>query len=426
MKSQGTCHSVTMDRRTFLGRSMALTASLSGGLMAFHSCNAGSAAADATAMSSSHQEPSPIAEVVRDEKRPYAAVIGAGVSGLAAARDLALKGWRVDVLEKDPNIGGYCSTLNIDGFTFDLGPHVFPRIIRKLVEFKPGDLLAAGFSESFLMGGKLLNFPLDLISPAYLGDMLYTLAQNTIDPSRFATTDIERFAAVCYGHRAASEIFKPLIEKWCSSPLALLDHRYIASRMHSKLAVGAVWTRLNKILDASVNSLTGSSGGSRGNTITAGDGFPNSPGYSGAMGARIIPDRLVTAKTLVRVYTDTPVQRIGVEKGRISSITAGNQELKPDFVISTIPLNRLGAMTDGAPQLEPLMKLDYINVVFIFVRIRRPGLLKTEWSWIPEPNLPFYRMSEMSIFSKAHAPENSTGMCLEASVKPLDKKWNAP
>lgn len=49
-------------------------------------------------------------------------VIGAGISGLAAACCLAAKGQRVTVLEKNLSIGGRARSFEAEGFVFDMGP----------------------------------------------------------------------------------------------------------------------------------------------------------------------------------------------------------------------------------------------------------------------------------------------------------------
>jgi phytoene desaturase len=51
-----------------------------------------------------------------------AIVIGAGFAGLAAATKLAKEGFDVTVLEKNKETGGRARKLEIDGFTFDMGP----------------------------------------------------------------------------------------------------------------------------------------------------------------------------------------------------------------------------------------------------------------------------------------------------------------
>jgi phytoene desaturase len=55
---------------------------------------------------------------------PRALVIGSGFGGLAAAIRLALRGWRVEVLEKLDAPGGRAYVWKQDGFTFDAGPTI--------------------------------------------------------------------------------------------------------------------------------------------------------------------------------------------------------------------------------------------------------------------------------------------------------------
>ena len=49
-------------------------------------------------------------------------VIGAGFAGLSAASTLAKNGFDVTLLEKNSSLGGRARKLEIDGFTFDMGP----------------------------------------------------------------------------------------------------------------------------------------------------------------------------------------------------------------------------------------------------------------------------------------------------------------
>ena len=53
-------------------------------------------------------------------------IIGAGPAGLTAAYSLAVKyGKKCIVLEKSPNIGGLCETVEHHGYRMDIGPHRF-------------------------------------------------------------------------------------------------------------------------------------------------------------------------------------------------------------------------------------------------------------------------------------------------------------
>lgn len=62
---------------------------------------------------------------MRKEDNKTVAVIGAGVSGLAAAIRMQNKGYKVTVFEANPFSGGKCSSETKDGYRFDMGPSVF-------------------------------------------------------------------------------------------------------------------------------------------------------------------------------------------------------------------------------------------------------------------------------------------------------------
>jgi phytoene desaturase len=61
-------------------------------------------------------------------------VIGAGPGGLASAILLAAGGAKVKILERLPTIGGRTSSIEADGFKFDLGPTFFlyPRVLEEI------------------------------------------------------------------------------------------------------------------------------------------------------------------------------------------------------------------------------------------------------------------------------------------------------
>jgi phytoene desaturase len=61
-------------------------------------------------------------------------IIGAGPGGLASAILLAAAGLRVKILERLPIVGGRTSSIEADGFKFDLGPTFFlyPRVLEEI------------------------------------------------------------------------------------------------------------------------------------------------------------------------------------------------------------------------------------------------------------------------------------------------------
>ncbi len=78
----------------------------------------------------------PQGKIMIKENNLTCAVIGTGVSGLAAAIRMRNKGYKVTVFEANSFPGGKCSTETKDGYRFDMGPSVFtmPHYVDELFE----------------------------------------------------------------------------------------------------------------------------------------------------------------------------------------------------------------------------------------------------------------------------------------------------
>ena len=69
-------------------------------------------------------------------------IIGAGLGGISAAVYLAEAGYEVVIIEKNDHIGGKLNELEVEGFTFDLGPSIvtMPHIFEDLFETAGEDI----------------------------------------------------------------------------------------------------------------------------------------------------------------------------------------------------------------------------------------------------------------------------------------------
>ncbi|NBX32254.1 MAG: phytoene desaturase [Planctomycetes bacterium] len=65
-----------------------------------------------------------------------AIVIGGGLAGLAAATELAGRGVRVTLVERNQHLGGKMNVLSEKGFTFDMGPTILtiPNVLRGIIQ----------------------------------------------------------------------------------------------------------------------------------------------------------------------------------------------------------------------------------------------------------------------------------------------------
>ncbi len=161
-------------------------------------------------------------------------VVGAGPGGLAAAILLAGAGLRVTVLERQPRVGGRTSTLEADGFRFDLGPTFFlyPRVLEEIFESVGYDLhrevtlkrLDPQYRLVFGGGGDLLATPnldeldrqVTALSPQDQGAVKAFLADNRDKFERFRPCIESPFLG--WGDVLSSRVLKllPSIRPWRS------------------------------------------------------------------------------------------------------------------------------------------------------------------------------------------------------------------
>ncbi|MEM6671410.1 MAG: phytoene desaturase family protein [Planctomycetota bacterium] len=155
-------------------------------------------------------------------------IIGAGPGGLAAAMLLGRAGARVTVLERADRVGGRTSTIEENGYRFDLGPTFFlyPEILREIYE-------ACGMS---------LDERVELrrLDPHYRlhfeGDCVLTASPDPATMDRevaaLAPGDAGGFARFMEDNRKKFESFAPVLQKPFSSALDLIDPRFVKLLPH--------------------------------------------------------------------------------------------------------------------------------------------------------------------------------------------------
>lgn len=131
-------------------------------------------------------------------------IIGAGPGGLAAGLLLAGQGFRVQILERLPHVGGRTSSIEADGFRFDLGPTFFlyPRVLEQIFEAVGRDMrkeipmtrLDPQYRIQFGAGGKIdatanvaeMARQIAALSPADAGGFARFMDENRTKMDRFA------------------------------------------------------------------------------------------------------------------------------------------------------------------------------------------------------------------------------------------------
>jgi phytoene desaturase len=136
-------------------------------------------------------------------------VIGAGPGGLASALLLARAGLDVQVLERLPRPGGRCSSIEQDGFRFDLGPTFFlyPLVLERIFKLIGRDLhaevpmvrLDPQYRLVFGAGGQL--------------DCTPDVGRMAAQIERMAPADAPNLARYLTENRAKMDSFRPILER---------------------------------------------------------------------------------------------------------------------------------------------------------------------------------------------------------------------
>jgi protoporphyrinogen oxidase len=304
------------------------------------------------------------------------AVIGGGIAGLVAARDLANAGADVTVLERAPHLGGQAASFSIGpGQEIERYYHFIcmgdTGYQQMLQELGIADRLHWRVTEMGLfLDGELhtLGDPISLLRFPHLG---------LRDKARFALTtarakfrpashwkDLEDVAAVdwlveSYGERTYRVLYEPLLES------KFQEHA-------PEISAAWMWARLHRL------------GQSRSRTMKERIGYlvGGSAAYVDALEKSLVGLH-------VRLRPRTAVDTVAVEDGRITGVVVDGRHQPFDAVLSTVPVPHALGLFEGleGPYFDNLRSLEYLGVLVVTLRLDRP-FSRYYWTNVSDARLP--------------------------------------
>ena len=266
-------------------------------------------------------------------------VLGSGFSSLSSASYLAQMGHEVHVFEKNASLGGRARQLKKDGFTFDMGPSWYwmPDVFEKYFsDFgkKPADYynllrLDPGYQVYFGKG--------DTIEIGDSLDKIYKVFEKEEKGSGKILQSFIKEARTNYDIAILDLVYRPGI-----SPLELVTAKtikkfgYFLTNIKKQVVRKFKNPKLRQILQFPVLFL----GAKPQNTpafynfmnfadFGLGTWHPDKGMYS------IVKAMVALAEELgVQFHTNSPVEKIIVEKGRAVAIETNGQQIDGDFVLS--------------------------------------------------------------------------------------------
>ena len=282
-----------------------------------------------------------------------AVIIGAGPGGLAAALLLAKSGVKVTVVEKRSEVGGRTSTLQQDGFKFDIGPTFFlyPRVLKEI-------FAAAGYDLN-------REVPMTRLDPQYRlvfgggGELLATPNVERMERAIAAISpeDAKRFHHFITHNRNKLEKFMPFLQKPFESWRDLAK-----PEMMKLLPLLAPWKCLDDDLQVHFKDERIRLGFSFQSKYLGMSPFRCPSLFSilsfleyehgvfhptGGCGAVTQAMARIATEMGVEILLDEPVEKVVIERGKATGVKTANRTLAADAVV--VNADFAGAMQKLVP-----------------------------------------------------------------------------
>jgi protoporphyrinogen oxidase len=330
-------------------------------------------------------------------------IVGAGVTGLATAAALSDRG-DADyvVLEADREIGGWCKTVEKDGFVWDYSGHFFhfkhPEIERWLRDRMPGQRVRVVEKKSFIsFAGRWIDFPfqknIHQLPQADFIECLYDLYfARSSDVKRDAPASEGNFLEMLHarlGKGICDRFLVPYNEKLYACDLATLD----------KDAMGRFFPHAD--LTDIVRNMKHAENASYNATFTYPEG--GAIQYVKALAGAVRPGGIALDERLVSVDLARKVAR------------TGRREIAFERLVSSAPFDRFAALCDGLDH-DP-STWAYNKVLVFNLGFDAKGQRGVHWCYYPSRDTVFYRVGwydnifdsdRMSLYVEIGFPRDAT------------------
>ncbi|MBU1123103.1 FAD-dependent oxidoreductase, partial [Patescibacteria group bacterium] len=360
---------------------------------------------------------------------PEILIIGAGPAGITAAWELARKGKKVLVVEKESQVGGLAKTMQFDEpegtYLTDNGPHRFLSKQQYLTDMI-ADLLGDQWIKvprltRFFVGGKFYYYPVRFRNVLFqmgpfkgarvLIDYFIEHIRTRIKPRKMDS--FEAFVVARFGRTLAEFNMINYTEKIWGIPASEISVDWAEQR----IAGMSLWAAIKKMIfkNAGPKSLTSAFYYPK---YGAGQVYETMKKEIEKLGGKI----LVNTEPVSIQYNGNKVTQVDF-KGEDSHFS-----INPGAVISSVPVTHCIKLFN--PQVSQEVQkaaesLTFRAQAYLFLTIDKEKVTDDNWVYFPDKNIPFGRLAEMKNFSKAMCPEGKTSLFIEFFCFKDDEIWNA-
>jgi len=358
-------------------------------------------------------------------------ILGGGPTGMAIVHGLTLAD-RSDfvLIERGETLGGLAQSITWDGCgTHDLGPHKLftldDELMTRVENLLPHEeWLTRDKISRIYIKGHFLPYPPSPFSLAKVfgvGAFVGMTASYGIAKARglFTADDARTFEddlRARLGGPLYEVLFKPIAEKLWGDPLDL-DVKLSRSRVQTPAALEIIARLLKLRKTSDFEALTFRY--PRGGLQKLWDSIRS---QAGAQSRFLLGHEVTAIETEARrVRTIRCLDRTS---GETRSLNLG----RDDFVASTVPISRLPTLLSAAisdrcrRQIQEMIVLN--DLLLVFLKIDRPQLFPESWIFVPDPDIPFHRVSEQESFDPGMTGSGSIVCCeiMSHALRPLARQ----
>lgn len=332
-------------------------------------------------------------------------ILGAGPTGLGAAyrlQELGHENW--NIFEAADAVGGLARSFTDEkGFTYDIGGHIIAshyEYYDRLVDTLLGNDFTRMQRQAWIyMMGTWIPYPFQNnirhLPSKPLVECLMGLIKAQSATAKAPVNNFREFNLAHFGEGIANYFMLPYNFKVWAHPAEMMSTDWIGERV----ATIDIERILRNIVEQKDDVIFGPHNWFK---------FPLYGG-TGGLFSRYLP--------YIRDHLQLNSPAISVNTQKRTITFANGSTTEYDFLLSTMPLTELLAMTDGVPtEISKYSKdLLYSSGYSLGVGIDRPTETDKCWIYFPEDSTPFYRITYLSQYSPHMAPPNTTLFLAETS-----------
>ncbi len=365
----------------------------------------------------------------------HVVILGGGLAGLSCGYELVQCGHRVTVLEREPHVGGMASSFIEDGeeyWTQDFGPHRFhsqdANLIGHVRDILGDNVVTAQRLSRIVLFNKFFDYP--LVMKNVLTSMpRWLLVKALLDYAwvRFLdSTKLRKYDDVSFEswttRRFGRTLYKIFFGQYTEKAWKMSPSQISADWASQRITLLSLWDTIKKTMAKPKKGETP-------RTLVTEFIYPKYGGIGEL--PRGYARRIEESGTGSRVLTNAPAVKIHRDGMHVTGIEYGKHErqvIEADEYVNTIPVTALAkCLAPKAPEsvIKAADSLEYVAIVFVYLKLNRPQVSPDSWVYLPEKHLTVHRISEFKNFSPYCAPKDKTLICAEITCRRGDEIWRA-